>query len=229
MRSPRPDNENRRLQALARYRILDTAPEQAYDDIIKLASSICTTPVAFISLVDEQRQWFKAKIGVEAKETPREIAFCSHTIMGRDILVVPDALQDPRFADSPLTHNPPHIRFYAGVPLVTPEGDAVGALCAVDREPRVLTPEQADALTALGRQVVQLLELRRASAELASALKELKTLHGLLPICSYCRQVRDDAGYWSELESYVERNSQAEFTHGICPTCSATFFANKPG
>lgn len=229
MRSSRPDYEKRRLQALARYRILDTAPEQAYDDITRLASSICRTPVAFISLVDEHRQWFKAKIGVDAKETPREIAFCNHTIMGRDILVVPDAFEDERFADSPLARNAPYIRFYAGVPLVTPEGDAVGALCAVDREPRGLPPEQAEALRALGRQVVQLLELRRASAELASALTELKTLKGLLPICSYCRRVRDDSGAWSELELYVERCSHAEFTHGICPRCSTTLLADSGG
>src|SRR6187455_2168709 len=116
MLPPHADNEERRLRALAQYRILDTAPEQAYNDIVKLVSGICIVPAAFISLVDGRRQWLKARIGVEASETPREISFCSHTIFGNDILVVPDALQDPRFASSPLVVDPPQVRFYAGVP-----------------------------------------------------------------------------------------------------------------
>jgi GAF domain-containing protein len=224
-----PANEEKRLQALHRYHILDTAPEEHYDDITRLASYICSTPVAFISLVDTARQWFKSKMGIDATETSREIAFCSHTILGRDMLVVADALQDERFAHGPLTTLPPHIRFYAGMPLVTPDGHSVGALCVVDREPRTLRAEQSTALRSLARQVVQLLELRRVSAELAEALAAVRTLRGLLPICAYCKRVRDDAGYWSELEAYIRTATDSEFTHGICPACAAKYFTVPDG
>jgi GAF domain-containing protein len=221
MKAPRPGDEAKRLEALQRYHILDTPPEQTYDDITTLVSHICGTPIAFISLVDADRQWFKSKTGLAASETPRDIAFCAHTVLGNDLFIVPDALADERFAQSPLTTSSPHIRFYAGMPLVSPDGHAVGALCVVDREPRTLTSEQKQALRALGRQVIQLLELRRVSGELAASLAEVKTLKALLPICSYCKRVRDDAGYWSDLEAYVERHTDTEFTHGICPTCTS--------
>jgi hypothetical protein len=224
MPAPRPAYENRRLKALEQYRILDTAPERLYDDITRLACLLCRTPIAFISLVDRHRQWFKAKVGIDDAETPRDISFCAHTIMGHELLIIPDASQDPRFVESPLTQGPPHIRFYAGLPLVTPNGEAVGALCVVDRKPRTLAPEEADALHCLGRQVVQLLEFRRISAELAKAWEDLKTLESLLPICAHCRQVRDEAGCWSDLGEYVQRHTKTEFTHGICPSCAAAHF-----
>jgi GAF domain-containing protein len=219
MEAPRPSNEDERLQALHRYRILDTSPEQDYDDITRLASYICATPMAMISLVDKERQWFKSKVGVDESQTRRDIAFCAHTVMGHEMMAVRDALEDPRFAEGPLTILPPHIRFYAGMPLVTPEGYSVGALCVVDREPRTLGRDQAAALRALARQVVQLLELRRVSSALATALSDVRTLQGLLPICAYCKRVRDDRGYWDEIESYIKKQTDAQFTHGICPNC----------
>lgn len=225
MKAPRPADEAKRLKALERYRILDTAPERDYDDITELARFICKAPIAFLSFVAEARQWFKSRIGVEAEQTSRDVAFCAHTVLGQDMLVVPDALKDARFADGPLTNAEPFIRFYAGMPLVTPDGYSVGALCVVDRQPRELDEPERKALQALARQVVQLLELRRVSSELAGALSDISTLKRLLPICAYCKRVRDDAGYWNELSEYLQKETGADFTHGICPACSTQFFA----
>ena len=158
--APLPSNESARLDALRRYEILDTESEQAFDDLVELAAKICETPIALVSLVDPLRQWFKAKTGVTACETSRDIAFCAHAILQRGIFEVPDTLTDPRFATNPLVTADPFIRFYAGTPLVTPDGYALGTLCVIDRVPRQLNTDQREALTTLGRQVVSLLELR---------------------------------------------------------------------
>ena len=157
-----PKKEQARLDALRHYRILDTLPEQSYDDIAFLAAQICQTPIALISLVDENRQWFKAKIGLETAETGRDVSFCSYAILEPDeIFTVTNAERDERFADNPLVTSAPHIRFYAGVPLVVASGEALGSLCVIDREPRVLTEDQQNALSVLARQVVAQFELRR--------------------------------------------------------------------
>lgn len=157
-----PPSEAERLRALHEYAVLDTLPERAYDDVVKLASFICGTPISLISLVDRDRQWFKAKVGLDAAQTPREQAFCAHAILQPDdVMVVPDAEQDARFVHNPLVTGDPHIRFYVGVPLVTPYGEALGTLCAIDRRPRQLSAGQLDMLRALARQVMAQLELQR--------------------------------------------------------------------
>jgi diguanylate cyclase (GGDEF)-like protein len=159
--------ESLRLQALKSYVVLDTPAEQAYDDIVSLAALICGVPMALISLVDEDRQWFKAKVGVDVMETPRGQAFCAHAILEPEqIMEVHDASLDRRFATNPLVTGDPNIRFYAGAPLLTPSGSALGTVCVLDRVPRTLTPAMAEALKALSRQVSELLALRRANAEL---------------------------------------------------------------
>jgi GAF domain-containing protein len=132
-----------------------------FDDVTFLAAHICHTPIALITLIDSTRQWVKARVGTDVSETPRDVAFCSHAIASRETLVVPDALEDDRFARNPLVTGEPKIRFYAGAPLLVQEGHALGTLCVVDREPRHLTERQQEALEALSRQVMILLELRR--------------------------------------------------------------------
>lgn len=161
---PRPHNEAARLAALRAQQVLDSLPEQMFDDIVRVASNVCGTPIALISLVDEDRQWFKAKVGLQANETPRDQAFCAHAILQPDQpFVVPDATQDPRFAQNPLVTGSPDIRMYAGAPIVSHSGHALGTVCVIDQTPRELTAEQIDSLQALSRQVSHLLELRRVT------------------------------------------------------------------
>lgn len=170
-----PSNESERLNALRSYDVLDTGFEQAFDDIAHLASHILQTPIAAISLVDERRQFFKAIRGLEVRETDRDVAFCAHTILDPStLLVVEDATLDPRFADNALVTGGPGIRFYAGTPLVTPSGHAVGTLCAIDQKPRTLERSQIEALEALGRQVVHLLESRRQAKALDESNQEAR-------------------------------------------------------
>ena len=166
MSSPILQNEKKRLKVLWQYEVLDTVPEELFDDLTELAARICEAPIALISLVDEKRQWFKSKVGTDVKETSRDVSFCAHAIKQAELFIVPDATQDPRFANNPLVTCDPKIRFYAGAPLITADGYALGTLCIIDKVPRDLRPDQKQALLILARHVVSQLELRRRSREL---------------------------------------------------------------
>ncbi|MEP7257986.1 MAG: GAF domain-containing sensor histidine kinase [Flavitalea sp.] len=175
---PLPKNEKRRLQALYDYDILDTISEKEYDSITRIASEICDVPVSLITLLDEQRQWFKSSFGFEVKETPREFAFCNYTIMDKDnIMVVPDLRADERFSENPLVTGHPNAVFYAGAPLVTPDGFVLGSICVLDGKINNLTDSQKDALKALSEQVIGTLELRKKIKELKLVQQKLKKVN----------------------------------------------------
>lgn len=212
-------SELARLEALRQYYLLDTNPDQGFDDITNLAAYICQTPIAITVLVDRDRLWFKSRHGIEVKEVPRERSFCSKAVVTCKTLVVEDALADRQFADSPLVAGEPHIRFYLGAPLINPSGFALGTLCAIDRKPHSVAPEAVTAMESLARQVVSRMELLRVAAELATALEGMRTLRGLLPICAWCKSIRNDAGYWERVEEYLRKQVGSPTTHGICPDC----------
>ncbi len=165
-------NDSARVAALEKYAILDSEPEQAFDDLVQLASYIFKTPIALISLIDENRQWFKAKVGVEVSQTPRDVALCSKAIQQSEVFVIPDTLKDERFRNNPLVVFKPNIRFYAGAPLITEEGYALGTLCVIDVVPREFTAEHNKALETLGHLVLKQLELRRNLKLLKEALND---------------------------------------------------------
>lgn len=219
MAAPIPTTEKQRLAALQRYRILDTAPEEEFDDLVRLASQLCGVPMALITLVDEKRQWFKAKVGIDRPETPREHAFCAHTILGKDVMIVQDARSDERFSSNPLVTGEPHIQFYAGAPLRNREGHALGSLCIIDQKVRELATQEVAALEALARVAMRLIEQRQSSAELAEALENVRVLGGLVPICSYCRNIRNDEGYWKSVEEFLATRADIFCSHSICPNC----------
>lgn len=172
MAAPAPSTEAARVAALDRYAILDSEPEQSFDDLVILAAHICQVPMAMLSLVDDHRQWFKSKVGVQVGETPKEASICAQAIQQNNLFIVPDTLQDSRFRDNPLVTGEPHIRFYAGAPLINDDGYALGTLCVLDREPRELDAAQREAVNALGRLALRQMELRLNLQLLKDALND---------------------------------------------------------
>lgn len=167
-------SETERLEALHSYQVLDTNPEQVLNDLVQLSAFICGTPISLISLIDDERQWFKARTGINILQTPREYSFCQYAMRANDVYEVPDMAADARFANNPLVTGDPHIRFYAGSPLLTPEGQPLGTLCALDTVPRQLSPDQREALRVLARQVMTHLELRRTNILLGNERQKLE-------------------------------------------------------
>lgn len=180
MKPPVLKDEKRRLKVLWQYDVLDSVPEEVFDDLTELAARICEAPIALISLIDEKRQWFKSKVGVTISETSRDVSFCAHAIGQPDLFIIPDASTDVRFSTNPLVTSDPKIRFYAGAPLVTADGHALGTLCVIDKVPRELRLEQKQALRILARHVMTQLELRRRSLELASVTERHKGMESEL-------------------------------------------------
>jgi two-component system NtrC family sensor kinase len=178
MNYPVPANEVDRLRALRAYKILDTKPEELFDELTQLAALICGVPISLISLLDTDRQWFKSRFGLDLQETPRAQAFCTHAIMQPEMFVVPDAAKDERFAQNPLVTGDPHIRFYAGAPLATRDGHLLGTLCVIDRQPHTLTDAQKKALEILSNLVVANIELRHDLQELKDALAVREAAEG---------------------------------------------------
>lgn len=213
-------DEAKRLDDLRLYKILDTAAEKTFDELTQIASAICETPISLISLVDENRQWFKSRHGLDATETPRAYAFCAHSIQGEEMMVVEDATNDERFAENPLVTGAPNIRFYAGVPLIVESGSALGTLCVIDKEPRELTKMQRNALEVLGHAVVTQLELRRSR-------DDLEAIRQFLPMCAWCRKVRVEGEHeecWQSLHEFIQDVNPV--THGICPDCKSSELSN---
>jgi GAF domain-containing protein len=240
MNYPMPENETERLNTLRGYGILDTHPEEQFDDLARMAAQLCGTRTSVISLVDEHRQWFKSRINFKARQTPREDAICAHAIMTSDVFVVPDTMQDARFASNPLVLGEPHIRFYAGAPLAAPNGHRLGALCVIDHVPGRLTAEQLEGLRILSRQVIAQVVLGKNLQELKTALQQkdnlerdiarlmidfqetrerLSAAQGLVPICYVCKKVGDKRGHWEHIESYIAKIASVDATSSICPEC----------
>lgn len=218
-----------RLDALGRYEIMDTPAEKAFDDLTQLASYICQVPISTLTFVDGERQWFKSKIGITADGTPISESICATAIESTGLFTVHDTLEDQTFANLVCVKGDPRIRFYAGAPLVTQDGVALGMLCAVDQVPRILTVDQQNALQALARQAMALLELRIALREKEVALASVKQLQDMLPMCSYCQKVRDDDNYWQNVDAYIASHSELRFSHGICPDCMDGMLAELGG
>ena len=180
-------HENRHIQALRKLQILDTPEELEFDEVVELAAQICGTPISTVTLVDEHRQWIKAAVGLREKEMPRSQSFCSHAIQQQEMLVVGDASIDPRFHDNPLVTDNPAIRFYAGVPLCAPSGEAIGTLCVIDTVPRELTAQQSRALAILARQVQGRLAYRAKEIELKGSMDLFRAFMNNGPFVSYMK------------------------------------------
>lgn len=216
MKAIRPNNEKQRIEALLKYQVLDTAAEEAFDEITLLTAQICETPVALVSLVDSERQWFKSKVGLSATETCRDVAFCAHALLQTKVFIVEDALKDERFADNPLVTSEPYIRFYAGAPLITPDGLTLGTLCIIDFVPRQLSLAQEQALKILAHQVMTQLELRRNVKALAEAVRQRDEVEVEL------RKALEKEKELNELKSRFVSMTSHEFRTPLCTILSSS-------
>ena len=214
-----PFNEADRLHALQEYRILGTQPEQSYNDLTLIAAEVCDTPIALMSLVDENKQWFKAKVGVDVLETPRDWSFCAHAIHTFEPLIVEDALNDQRFHDNPLVCGEPNIRFYGGFPLQNNQDHRIGTLCVIDRTPKSLNKSQIKIMEALARQAVSFLDLRLRAVRLLDSFCNLDHSPNIISTCSYCRKAKNEDGQWQYLDQYLSKRSSLNFSHGVCDAC----------
>lgn len=222
-----PAREAERLAALRDTGILDTEPEALFDDLTRIAALVCDVPTALVTLIDGDRQWFKSRIGFDDAQTAREDAFCAHAILTpQERLEVRDTTRDARFADNRYVTAPGGVRFYAGAPILSAEGDGFGTVCVIDSVPRELNETQREILTALARQAAAHLEQRRVAERLRAALAEVKTLNELLPICTFCHKVREDEGYWSDLNAYLREHAGSQLSHALCPDCLASRFGD---
>jgi GAF domain-containing protein len=217
VRAPIPTGEDRRLEALHQFGVLDTPPERTFDDIVLQASALCDAPIGVLSLIDRDRSWVKAAYGLERGELPRDVAFCSHAICQDDPLVVADALLDPRFEDNELVMGEPFVRAYAGAPIVV-GGQRFGTVAVVDLVPRSFDAGDLDSLQALARLAGDQFELRRKAAELSRTLERLRTLEGMLPVCKECGQIRDGDS-WLPMDHYMAAHTGSLVSHGMCPEC----------
>lgn len=225
-----PVSNAQRVAALARYKILDTPEEPEFDNLARLAGLICETPIALITLLDARRQWFKSRLGIASSETPIDQSFCRYAITQSEPMVVPDATQDDRFSANPLVTAGPRIRFYAGAPLVSREGVAVGTLCVIDSKPRPnFQPQQQLALKVLAQQVIAQMELRSTIRELSQLLvdqersnRHMRELHGLFPLCPSCRIVKTDEDYWQRVNAYLSEHSELRQLVDPCADCKAS-------
>ncbi len=215
-----------RLRALAETGLLDEDPQPALDRLTRLASRVLDAPVSLVSLVDDHRQFFASQLGLgepvaSRRETPLSHSFCQHVVTSGENLVVADAPSDPRVSGNRAIEDL-RVQAYAGVPLRTAEGHVLGSFCVIDHEPRDWTSDELEILSDLAAGCITEIELRRAVGALARAQERIRTLRGLIPVCSWCRRIRDDAGYWNDLERYVETHTDARVSHGICPSCAAS-------
>ena len=174
--APTPANELQRLAALLRLRLLDCVPDSNFEAITQCVALATGAPIALISLVDAERQWFMCRVGLDARETPRDISFCGHAIMADKPLIVPDAHRDARFADNPLVLGPPYVRAYLGVPLITTEGHALGTLCAIDSKPKYWTPNETSVVMNLASVVLALIHARALRTELGALFEDCASL-----------------------------------------------------